>query len=99
MRQLGERADRVAAKQVTPEEDNMLKISGDGRKAALDIRMVDDTAIPTSVPLAVVADHIARIHRDHKDDVFTDPRTGEESPLRGALQIVFCDLGTPNKDR
>ena len=99
VRQLGERADRVAAKQVTPEEDNMLKISGDGRKAALDIRMVDDTAIPTSVPLAVVADHIARIHRDHKDDVFTDPRTGEESPLRGALQIVFCDLGTPNKDR
>ncbi len=99
VRQLGERADKVAAKQVSPEQDNMLKISGDGRKAALDIRMVDDTAIPTSVPLAVVADNIARIHREHQDDVFTDPRTGEESPLRGALQIVFCDLGTPNKDR
>ncbi|WP_228495966.1 DEAD/DEAH box helicase family protein [Microbacterium sp. VKM Ac-2870] len=99
VRQLGERADKVAAKQVSPDQDNMLKISGDGRKAALDIRMVDDTAIPTSVPLAVVADNIARIHREHQDDVFTDPRTGEESPLRGALQIVFCDLGTPNKDR
>lgn len=99
VRQLGERADKVAAKQVSPEQDNMLKISGDGRKAALDIRMVDDTAIPTSVPLAVVADKIARIHREHQGDVFTDPRTGEESPLRGALQIVFCDLGTPNKDR
>lgn len=99
VRQLGERADKVAAKQVSPDQDNMLKISGDGRKAALDIRMVDDNAIPTSVPLAVVADNIARIHREHQAEVFTDPRTGEESPLRGALQIVFCDLGTPNKDR
>jgi hypothetical protein len=99
VRELGERADRVANRRVPPEEDNMLWISSDGRKAALDIRMVHPEAQPIGSPLTAIADNIARIHADHQDDVFTDPRTGEKSPLRGAPQIVFCDLGTPNKDR
>lgn len=99
VRELGDRADAVASRSVPPEEDNMLKISTDGRKAALDIRMVDPTARPIQVPLDVVADNIARIHREHQDDVFNDTRTGEPSPVRGALQIVFCDLGTPNDTR
>ncbi|MGC0252159.1 DEAD/DEAH box helicase family protein [Pseudactinotalea sp. Z1748] len=92
---LGERADRVAAKAVPPEVDNMLKISTDGRKAALDMRMVDPTAQPASSPLDEVADNIARIHRDHQHEVFTDTRTGQPSPIPGALQLVFLDLGTP----
>lgn len=99
VRQLGARADAVANREVTPEEDNMLWISSDGRKAALDIRMVDSTAEPTHVPLDDIADNIARIHHEHAADVFRDVRTGEESPLPGALQIVFCDLGTPNPTR
>ncbi len=99
VRHLGERADAVAARAVRPDEDNMLKISTDGRKAALDIRMVDPTAQPDRVPLDDVADNIARIHHAHANDIFTDTRTGEPSPLRGALQIVFCDLGTPNPTR
>ena len=83
---LGKRAEKVAARAVSPSEDNMLTISTDGRKAALDIRMVDDAAIPTSVPLAVVADHIARIHREHQDDVFTDPRTGPVAGYRRQVE-------------
>src|SRR5262249_31201572 len=37
---LGERADRIRGKAVRPDEDNMLKVTGDGRKAALDLRLV-----------------------------------------------------------
>lgn len=99
VRELGERADMVAAKMVDPTEDNMLKISTDGRKAALDIRLVDPHAAPLEVPLDTVADNIARIHRQNQNNHYLDPRTNEPSPLPGALQIVFCDLGTPKPDR
>ncbi len=99
VRELGERAEAVAARAVPPTEDNMLKISTDGRKAALDIRLVHPDAIPLDVPLDAVADQIARIHHAHQGDRFLDTRTGEPSPLRGALQLVFCDLSTPAEDR
>ena len=36
-----------------------------------------------------------RIHRDHADRQYTDPQTGEPTPETGALQIAFCDRGTP----
>jgi len=39
VQQLGERAERVRGRQVTPDQDNMLLITGDGRKAALDMRL------------------------------------------------------------
>ena len=94
---LGERAEAVRAKRVTPEEDNMLKISTDGRKAALDMRMV--TGQPSSTPskLDVAAEKIAGIWREHRANVYRDPASGEASPRPGALQIVFCDLGTPRE--
>ena len=41
MTQLGERADAIRNRQVLPEEDNMLKVCTDGRKAALDLRLLD----------------------------------------------------------
>lgn len=96
---LGDRAVAVQEKRVTPEEDNMLKISTDGRKAALDIRLVDPTAQPATFPLADVADNIATIHAAHADDTYLDTRTNEPSPATGALQLVFCDLGTPHENR
>ena len=40
MTQLGERADAIRNRQVLPEEDNMLKVCTDGRKAALDLRLL-----------------------------------------------------------
>lgn len=96
---IGGRAERIASKAVPPEEDNMLKVSTDGRKAALDVRLV--LTVPPSGPskIDVAADTIHRIWAQHRDREYLDPATGEPSPIRGGLQLVFSDLGTPNRDR
>lgn len=94
---LGERAEAVRSKRVTPEQDNMLKISTDGRKAALDMRMVTGQPSSTASKLDVAAAKIAGIWREHSADAYRDPASGEISPRAGALQIVFCDLGTPRE--
>ncbi|HWV50881.1 MAG TPA: helicase-related protein, partial [Microbacterium sp.] len=96
---LGERAENVQAKRVSPDEDNMLTISTDGRKAALDIRMVlpQGPSGPTKVDAA--ADAIYRVWEKTRDNEYLDPLTGEPSQVRGALQLVFSDIGTPNPDR
>lgn len=66
-----------------PSEDNMLLVVTDGRKAALDMRLVDPTAAePHPSKLAVAAQNIARIYH----------ATAE----RSLTQLVFCDLGTPS---
>ncbi len=91
--QLGERADKVRSRAVGPAEDNMLKISGDGRRAALDLRLVGlDQETPGKA--AVAADRIASIWREHRDREYQAP-DGTAYPVRGALQLVFCDLSTP----
>src|SRR5262249_22926961 len=80
------RAERLKKERVDPSVDNMLKITGEGRKAALDMRLVDPTAEPsgdTKVDLAVA--RIARIW---------EATRGERS-----TQLVFCDLATPDSDR
>jgi N12 class adenine-specific DNA methylase len=91
--ELGERAEAVRSGAVEPEEDNMLKISGDGRKAALSMQLVGGDHEPGKIEAA--ADRIASIWTQNKDRVYTDPDTGEDDPVKGALQIVFMDLGTP----
>ncbi len=99
---LADRAEDVRAQRVDPSQDNMLKITGDGRKAALDMRLVsgpDTTALvdlPTKLDIAA-----ARIHRIWSEYRATPFLTaaGEESPRPGALQLVFCDLGTPSEER
>ena len=97
---LGQRAEAVRSRAVDPTEDNMLKISGDGRKAALDMRLVDPASapVPGAHKLQLAAERIATIHHRHADDVFDDAVSGQPSLLPGALQIVFCDLGTPGGD-
>ena len=96
---LGDRASQVAAQLVALQDDNMLTISTDGRKAALDIRMVlpDEPSGPTKVDAA--ADTIHRTWLATRDHEYLDPVTGLPSPVRGALQVVFSDIGTPNPDR
>ena len=47
--------------------------------------------------LEVAAGRIAAIWREHHDRPYQDPDTGERSPTTGALQIVFCDLGTQRR--
>ncbi|TKG61547.1 helicase-related protein [Prauserella endophytica] len=93
---IAERADRVRSGGVDPTEDNMLKISSDGRAAALDIRLVGGST-PDISKVHVVADNIAEIHTAHRDDAYPGPEGGEH-PVRGSLQLVFCDLGTPKND-
>jgi len=91
--QLGERAERVRTRAVDPDEDNMLAISGDGRRAALDLRLV---GLPqnTRGKTGAAASRIAAIWHTCRDKEYRAP-DGTPYPVRGALQLVFCDLGTP----
>ncbi|MGO9791646.1 MAG: helicase-related protein, partial [Solirubrobacteraceae bacterium] len=95
--ELGQRAERVRSRAVLPEDDNMLKITGDGRKAALDMRLATSAPATGACKLEIAAGRITRIWREHRDQPYNDPDTGERSPVPGALQIVFCDLGTPRE--
>lgn len=82
---LVERAERIRSGGVTPNEDNMLAITGDGRKAALDMRLVDAFAEDyEGNKLNLCA------HKVHEWWV-------KSAPTRGA-QIVFCDLSVPRTD-
>jgi N12 class adenine-specific DNA methylase len=94
--ELGDRAEAVRGRMVEPEEDNMLKISGDGRKAALDLRLVGLEPEPGAPPgkLAIAAERIAGIWAANRDHQYPGP-DGTPDPARGSLQLVFCDLGTP----
>jgi N12 class adenine-specific DNA methylase len=95
-----DRAEAVQNRSVDPSEDNMLKISTDGRKAALDIRLVDQFEMPTGlVKLDNVAANVFTHWSAAVDRVYTDDVTGVASPVEGGLQLVFCDLGTPNPNR
>ncbi len=79
---LGERADAVRGGNVDPEDDNMLKISSDGRKASLDLRLVDPTA---------KEDKNTKAHAAIKNilDIY------KEFDAHKAAQLVFLDLSTP----
>jgi N12 class adenine-specific DNA methylase len=91
---LQQRAERVRSRAVQVTEDNMLKIVNDGRNAALDPRLVGLPPDPGGGRVSAAAEQIMRIHREHVDQVFTDPAE-HLYPRRGGLQIVFCDRSTP----
>ncbi len=97
VRALGARAEAVRSRAVRPEEDNMLKISSDGRAAALDLRLRGLDRPVGATKLDVVADRVADIWAAHRADTFLDVG-GEPHPRPGALQLVFCDLGTPSAE-
>jgi len=79
---LVQRADRLRTGQAKPNEDNMLLVTSDGRKAALDLRLIDPTLpdLPDSKVNRAVAE-VERIWRD----------TAEQR----SVQLVFCDLSIP----
>jgi N12 class adenine-specific DNA methylase len=95
--ELASRADAVRDRVVDPTEDNMLKISSHGRAAALDMRLVGRPAPSGKIKVEVAADRIAAIHAEHRDDVYRTA-SSEPDPVRGSLQLVFCELGTPKPD-
>ena len=82
---LGERAEAVRNREVEPREDNMLKITSDGRKLALDQRLSDPTLPddPESKVNACVR-NVLQVWRDTEE-------------IKGT-QLVFCDLSTPKGD-
>ena len=82
---LAKRAEKVRARLVEPNIDNMLKITNDGRKLALDQRMID-LMLPDDPDSKVNAcvDNVYRIWEEHADTK--------------ATQLVFCDLSTPKND-
>jgi N12 class adenine-specific DNA methylase len=79
------RAQKLRTSKTDPSVDNMLKITGDGRKAALDMRLVD--------PFAKSAD--TKVSRA-AEKIYEAWAAGREKRL---TQLVFCDLSTPNPDR
>ena len=93
MQNLARRAEAVRSRAVLPDEDNMLKISNDGRLAALDPRLAGLRA-PETGKLDVAAQNIARIEHEYRGHRYYDG-DGNLLPVTGSLQIVFCDLGTP----
>jgi N12 class adenine-specific DNA methylase len=82
---LASRAEKVRARLVEPNVDNMLKITNDGRNLALDQRMIDPMLPddPNSKVNACI-DNVYRIWEKYADTK--------------ATQLVFCDLSTPKND-
>ncbi|WP_445517307.1 UvrD-helicase domain-containing protein [Streptomyces sp. NEAU-174] len=96
MEDIAFRAEVVRAGEVDASVDNLLKISNDGRLAAMDLRMVGSTPDgPGKIEAA--ADRIFQIYQEYKDRAYTD-REGAPSALPGALQLVFADRGTPSDE-
>ncbi|MDJ0321957.1 helicase-related protein [Pseudarthrobacter sp. PS3-L1] len=95
---IGKRVEAIEQRLVPAEEDNMLKVSSDGRKAALDMRLVDPSLFQSGpTKITATADLLASVYQEHKNTVYTDPKTGEANPVPGGLQLVFCDFGTPSQ--
>lgn len=90
--ELADRAAQVSAGRVDPHDDNMLKITSDGRKAALDLRLVGLDPDPSGGKLGAAADRIASTYHRNSDLEYPG------SSRRGALQLVFLDLSTPKDD-
>ena len=85
VQELAKRAERLKTNRVDPSEDNMLKITSEGRKAALDLRLMKPSA--KDDPQGKVNQAVENIFRIWQ----------ETKPERTA-QLVFCDLSTP-KDK
>ncbi|VBA34343.1 hypothetical protein LAUMK35_05711 [Mycobacterium pseudokansasii] len=91
---LGWRLDHLDAR--NPRRDNTLKISTDGRNVSLDPRLAHLSA-PHRSRAAAAAEHAISVYQRCAERTYTHPDTGEPAGT-GALQIMFCDRGTPSKD-
>ena len=92
--ELAARAEQVRSRAVLPSEDNMLAITGDGRRAALDLRLVGRAPDPNGGKLAAAAERIAAVYAEAAAYRYLDP-AGQPHPRPGGLQLVFCDVSTP----
>lgn len=80
--ELADRAEDVRKGIVQPNEDNMLKITTDGRKLALDQRIISPFMDESEVSKAKsVVENAMKLYRQYNDDK--------------AVQVIFCDISTP----
>ena len=80
--ELSDRAAKVHSGTIDPREDNMLKITSDGRKLGLDQRIINpDLPDEQGTKINMCVENILRIWRDGEADKLT--------------QLVFCDISTP----
>ena len=83
---LAERAEKIRGGGVDPHVDNMLRITNDGRKLALDMRLINPLAADDpNGKVAVCARNVYRIWEQTKE--------------KRSAQLVFCDLSTPSSSR
>lgn len=82
LKDISQRAENVRKGYVSRKDDNMLKITTDGRKAALDLRLVDPNAMFT------YQSKVARCVENVADIYF-------KTTVRKSAQIIFCDTSTP----
>ena len=82
---LADRAEAVRDRKVEPHVDNMLKITNDGRKLALDQRLNNDMLLDEDNPKATTC-------VDKACDIW------EETKSQKSAQLIFCDLSTPKGD-
>lgn len=82
IKDLAERTERIRTRQVSRHVDNLLKVTTDGRKCALDIRLVGGD-VPMEEPISskvrACAVEVAKLYGAYPD----------------TCQVVFCDIGTP----
>ena len=80
--ELSDRADEVSSGAIDPTEDNLLKITSDGRKTGLDPRLIDPLLEDNpNTKLNQCVRNVFDIYKDTEKDKLT--------------QIIFCDLGVP----
>ncbi len=85
LREITNRAELVRAGKVDRTEDNMLKITTDGRKAALDMRLIDPELSPAILSKATAcAENVSDIYYETMEELST--------------QLIFCDSSTPKKE-
>lgn len=78
------RSDAVKCGTVDPSQDNMLKITGEARKLAIDMRLLDSSySLADNHKLLQVVDNVERIYREGME--------------KKATQMIFSDIGTPKK--
>lgn len=82
--EIAKRAEAIYGGSVDPHEDNMLKVTSDGKKLALDVRCFDPFLKDEGTgKLDICADNAAKVYED-------------TTAIRGT-QLIFCDMSTPKK--
>lgn len=82
LEELVKRSDAIKSGSVDPSRDNMLKITGEARKLAIDMRLIDPAyTLADNQKILQVVDNVERIYREGAGDK--------------ATQMIFSDIGTP----